>query len=269
MTEPTNGAGARLTVALLRVSSEQQDVASQRTSIEAYAAAREWTVDQWIEEPAGTHGDSPDRPMLDALLARCAAGEVGRLLVTMQDRVGRRGWKTASIMNELHEYGVEVHATLDGGKVEMSEDSWGDVIVYLKAKAARQFLVELRKKTAAGLDGWALEVGGRMVRVPKGTPCAVRVAVKSGKKVGRPAGRLAPEVVAEAIRRHRAGESFAAIAATIRGTIQHRPQAEDGTLGEPVEREWIPTDDTLRAICRGIGYSGRRRRRRAKDVAAV
>ena len=74
--------------ALIRVSTDHQNVEVQRAQIERWATAQESVVSAWYVEPA-TSGAAKRRPELDRLLADARRGGVGTLVVAALDRLGR------------------------------------------------------------------------------------------------------------------------------------------------------------------------------------
>lgn len=146
--------------ALIRVSTDKQDVDVQRQQIERWATAHDLPVSEWFEEHA-TSGTASKRPTLDRLLADARRGRIGTLVVVALDRLGR---SAIAVMNHLHELDaagvrvVSLRESLDFGTAA------GRLVASVLAHVAEIERDNLRARTRAG----------------------IAAARKRGAKIGRP-----------------------------------------------------------------------------------
>ena len=102
-----------LTAAYLRVSSRNQNAASQRSAIERMASARGYEVHTWYSEKRS--GKTLARPELDRLRRDVRAGKITRVLIYRLDRLARSGIRdTFEVVEELRHHGCEIHTVADG-----------------------------------------------------------------------------------------------------------------------------------------------------------
>jgi len=102
----------RRAAALLRVSTDHQELDSQRNAITT-SVAREDVEVVWYAEPA-TSGAAKRRPVLDALLADARKGRFDVLVVSALDRVARDVVRLVSTLDELDRVGVSLVSLRDG-----------------------------------------------------------------------------------------------------------------------------------------------------------
>jgi len=99
------------TAIYLRVSSKQQDHASQLPDLERWAAAHDghvvWHKDKFT-------GKTMDRPGMERLLADLRAGKVERIVVWRLDRLGRTTRGLCQLFDELGERKVDLVSLKDG-----------------------------------------------------------------------------------------------------------------------------------------------------------
>lgn len=95
----------------LRVSSKQQDHASQLPDLERWVAAHDGAV-VWYRDKFT--GKSMDRPGMDKLLADLRAGKVDRIVVWRLDRLGRTTRGLCQLFDELGERKVDLVSMKDG-----------------------------------------------------------------------------------------------------------------------------------------------------------
>ena len=95
----------------VRVSSKQQDHASQMPDLERWVAAQGGAV-AWFRDKFT--GRSMDRPGMDKLLAELRAGKVERIVVWRLDRLGRTTRGLCQLFDELGERKVDLVSLKDG-----------------------------------------------------------------------------------------------------------------------------------------------------------
>jgi DNA invertase Pin-like site-specific DNA recombinase len=95
----------------LRVSSKQQDHASQLPDLERWAAAHDGTVDWYRDKFTGK---TMDRPGMEKLIADLRLGKVERIVVWRLDRLGRTTRGLCQLFDELGERKVDLVSLKDG-----------------------------------------------------------------------------------------------------------------------------------------------------------
>ena len=101
----------KFTAIYLRVSSKQQDHASQLPDLERWAAAHDGEV-QWFKDKFT--GKTMDRPGMERLLTDLRAGKVERIVVWRLDRLGRTTKGLCVLFDGLTERKVDLVSLRDG-----------------------------------------------------------------------------------------------------------------------------------------------------------
>ncbi len=101
----------KFTAIYLRVSSKQQDHASQMPDLERWAAAHDGEV-VWYKDKFT--GKTMDRPGMERLLTDLRAGKVERIVVWRLDRLGRTTRGLCQLFDELAERKVDLVSMKDG-----------------------------------------------------------------------------------------------------------------------------------------------------------
>ncbi len=99
------------TAIYVRVSSRQQDHASQLPDLERWEAAHDGQV-QWYRDKFT--GKTMDRPGMERLLEALRAGKVERIVVWRLDRLGRTTRGLCQLFDELTERKVDLVSLKDG-----------------------------------------------------------------------------------------------------------------------------------------------------------
>jgi len=99
------------TALYVRVSSKQQDHASQLPDLERWVAAHDGVV-QWYWDKFS--GKTMDRPGMESLLADLRAGKVERIVVWRLDRLGRTTRGLCQLFDELGDRKVDLVSLKDG-----------------------------------------------------------------------------------------------------------------------------------------------------------
>lgn len=118
-------------IAYLRVSTEDQaesgaGLAAQRTTIEAEAARRGWTIVGWFEDAGLSGGKSIEqRPGLRSAVEAVEAGQAHMLIASKLDRISRSVLDTALLTDRAHKLGwklftcdVAVDTTTPAGEAQ-------------------------------------------------------------------------------------------------------------------------------------------------------
>lgn len=153
----------------LRVSSDEQDVNSQKQGVEQFAKDKGWTIDKYITDEGVSGGKDPDKRNLGPLLKLVQKDDV--IISSEISRLGRDLYMVMDILHFCMERGCIIHTVKD--RFTLGDDIQSKVLAFafgLSAEIERQMI---RQRTKEGL----------------------RLRVKQGVLVGRPLGtKTAPKV---------------------------------------------------------------------------
>lgn len=153
--------------AYVRVSTDQQDTAAQKTAISRASEARGDVISRWFEEKIG--GKKVARPELTALRAAVRAGEHRKVYVFAIDRLSRGGIPdTFRVVDELRRNGCAIASVSDPFDLDGPA---GDVVLAVMAWAAQQELTRLGDRIRAARADVERKGGrwGRPRRIDPGT----------------------------------------------------------------------------------------------------
>ena len=103
-----------MNVALMRVSSEQQETNSQKIAIENYCQQNNIIIDKWIETKiSGFKTKVSDREDLNLIKDMALNGEIDKLIIFNQDRLGRR-LEVVAFISLLTEANVTIISVTEG-----------------------------------------------------------------------------------------------------------------------------------------------------------
>lgn len=151
----------------LRVSSDEQDVNSQKQGVEKFAEDKGWTIDEYITDEGVSGGKDPDKRNLGPLLKKLKKEDV--IICSEISRLGRDLYMVMDILHFCMECGCVIYTVKD--KFILGDDIQSKVLAFafgLSAEIERQMI---RQRTREGL----------------------RLRMKMGVLVGRPIGRTNPE----------------------------------------------------------------------------
>lgn len=146
----------------LRVSSDEQDVNSQKQGVEQFAKDKGWTIGKYITDEGVSGGKDPDKRNLGPLLKLVQKHDV--IICSEISRLGRDLYMVMDILHFCMERGCIIHTVKD--KFTLGDDIQSKVLAFafgLSAEIERQMI---RQRTKEGL----------------------RLRVKQGVLVGRPLG---------------------------------------------------------------------------------
>lgn len=147
----------------LRVSSDEQDVNSQKQGVDKFAADRGWQIDKYITDEGVSGGKDPDKRNLGPLLKLLQKNDV--IISSEISRLGRDLYMVMDILHFCMERGCVIYTVKD--KFVLGDDIQSKVLAFafgLSAEIERQMI---RQRTKEGL----------------------RLRMKMGVLVGRPIGR--------------------------------------------------------------------------------
>lgn len=149
----------------LRVSTDKQDIDSQRQGVDGFAEAKGWTIDEYITDEGVSGGKDPDKRNLGPLLKKLHEGDI--VIASEISRLGRDLYMVMDILHLCMTRGCKVYTVKD--RFTLGDDISSKVLAFafgLSAEIERQMI---RQRTKEGL----------------------RLRMKLGVLVGRPVGRCA------------------------------------------------------------------------------
>lgn len=105
--QPARPAAAARVYAYLRVSTDAQELASQKVGIVDYTQARGLRVDEWVQETASGAVDASKRDLGMKLLPKLQHGDA--LIIPELSRLGRSTVDVLATLKQLSERKVHVH----------------------------------------------------------------------------------------------------------------------------------------------------------------
>lgn len=147
----------------LRVSSDEQDVNSQKQGVEAFCKNKEWKIDKFITDEGVSGGKDPDKRNLGPLLQLVQNGD--KIVCSEISRLGRDLYMVMDILHFCMEKGCIIYTVKD--KFVLGDDISSKVLAFafgLSAEIERQMI---RQRTKEGL----------------------RLRMRMGVLLGRPIGR--------------------------------------------------------------------------------
>ncbi len=151
----------------LRVSTDEQDICSQKQGVEQFAKEKGWTIDEFITDEGVSGGKDPDKRNLGPLLKKLQKEDI--VIASEISRLGRDLYMVMDILHFAMEQGCEIYTVKD--RFTLGDDIQSKVLAFafgLSAEIERQMI---RQRTREGL----------------------RLRVKLGILLGRPPGVLAPK----------------------------------------------------------------------------
>lgn len=147
----------------LRVSSDEQDVNSQKQGVDGFASEKGWSIDKYITDEGVSGGKDPDKRNLGPLLKIVQKGDV--IICSEISRLGRDLYMVMDILHFCMERECVIYTVKD--KFVLGDDIQSKVLAFafgLSAEIERQMI---RQRTKEGL----------------------KLRMKMGVLVGRPIGR--------------------------------------------------------------------------------
>lgn len=213
----------------LRVSSDEQDVNSQKQGVDGFAADKGWRIDEYITDEGVSGGKDPDRRNLGPLLKKLKDGDV--VISSEISRLGRDLYMVMDILHFCMERGVIIHTVKD--RFTLGDDVQSKVLAFafgLSAEIERQMI---RQRTKEGL----------------------RLRMKMGVLVGRPLGtKLEPKVDEQ---------TRARIIEQYKWGVPLRRLAENFHVDRNTVDRWL----TRWKVKSGRNFAKEEARRRAKEIA--
>ena len=146
----------------LRVSTDKQDVNSQKQDVDGFAKANGWHIDEYITDEGVSGGKNPEKRNLGPLLDKVKNGD--KIISSEISRLGRDLYMVMDILHLCMERGVVVYTVKD--RFVLGDD--------------------VTSKVLAFAFGLAAEIERQMIRLR--TKEGLRLRMKMGVLVGRPPG---------------------------------------------------------------------------------
>lgn len=165
------------TYCYLRVSTDTQDVDTQKIGIEEFCKKQGWEIDDWVRDEGVSGAKDPSKRKLGGLLKRCQSGD--RLVFSEISRIGRKLVMILDVIKLCTEKGVKIYTVKDRYVLEDTIQS--KVLVTVMGLAAEIERDLLRQRTKEGLRR-AVENGKTLGR-PFGTKNRHSIAIDHGEKI--------------------------------------------------------------------------------------
>lgn len=146
----------------LRVSSDDQDVNSQKQGVVAFAESHNWKIDEYISDEGVSGGKDPDKRNLGPLLKKLKKDDV--LIASEISRLGRDLYMVMDILHFCMKTGCKIYTVKDNFTLDDNVQS----------------------KVLAFAFGLAAEIERQMIR--QRTKEGLRMRMKLGVMLGRPIG---------------------------------------------------------------------------------
>ena len=153
----------------LRVSTDEQDVDSQRQGVDGFASKRDMHIDQYITDEGVSGAKDPSKRNLGGLLKNVKEGDT--IIVSEISRLGRDLFMVMEILHICMQRNVKVFSVKDGYEL-------GD---------------NIQSKVLAFAFGLAAEIERQMIR--QRTKEGLRLRMRMGVLCGRPPGRMTDDDV--------------------------------------------------------------------------
>ena len=147
----------------LRVSSDEQDVNSQKHGVVEYAKKREWLINEYITDEGVSGGKDPDKRNLGPLLKKLQKGDI--LIASEISRLGRDLYMVMDILHHCMQSGCKIYTVKDNFSLDDN----------------------IQSKVLAFAFGLAAEIERQMIK--QRTKEGLRLRMKQGVLLGRPFGR--------------------------------------------------------------------------------
>lgn len=182
----------------LRVSTDSQDVESQRIGIEEFCRARGFTDLHWVSDEGVSGAKDPSKRLLGKLLKKASSGD--SIVAAEISRIGRKLDMIMNVIKDCSERGIKIYTVKDRYVLEDTIQS--KVLVTVMGLAAEIERDLLRQRTKEGLRR-AVERGVTLGR-PKGRKSAVTKLSEKQEEINRLFGRgLSQSAAAKKLKVHR------------------------------------------------------------------
>jgi len=167
----------------LRVSSDEQDVNSQKQGVVKFAEAREWQIDEYITDEGVSGGKDPDKRNLGPLLKKLQQDDI--VIAAEISRLGRDLYMVMDILHFCMKTGCKIYTVKDNFALDDN----------------------IQSKVLAFAFGLAAEIERQMIR--QRTKEGLKLRMKLGVLLGRPVGgKTDPDVMCPPEQKEKIIEQF-------------------------------------------------------------
>jgi len=131
----------------LRVSSDDQDVKSQKQGVEQFASQKNWTIEKYISDEGVSGGKDPSKRKLGPLLESLEKDDI--IIVSEISRLGRDLYMVMDILHYCMKKGVIIYTVKD--KFVLGDDIQSKVLAFAFGLAAEIERQMIRMRTKEGL----------------------------------------------------------------------------------------------------------------------
>lgn len=222
----------------LRVSSDEQDVNSQKQGVVKFAKERGWKIDEFITDQGVSGGKDPDKRNLGPLLKKLQKDDV--VIAAEISRLGRDLYMVMDILHFCMKTGCKIYTVKDNFSLDDNVQS----------------------KVLAFAFGLAAEIERQMIR--QRTREGLRLRMKLGVLLGRPIGKQTDENVMkltphknDIIKALEWGASIRSIAAKLgvdRNTVARNLMRWNITCDEASFKDFVKKEQKYREENRKCSY---------------
>ncbi len=167
----------------LRVSSDEQDVNSQKQGVVKFAESREWKIDEYITDEGVSGGKDPDKRNLGPLLKKLQKDDI--VIAAEISRLGRDLYMVMDILHFCMKTGCKIYTVKDNFALDDN----------------------IQSKVLAFAFGLAAEIERQMIR--QRTKEGLKLRMKLGVLLGRPVGgKTDPDVMCPPEQKEKIIEQF-------------------------------------------------------------
>lgn len=131
----------------LRVSSDEQDVNSQKQGVVQFAKDKGWAIDEFITDEGVSGGKDPDKRNLGTLLKKLQKDDI--VIASEISRLGRDLYMVMDILHFAMERGCIIHTVKD--RFTLGDDIQSKVLAFAFGLAAEIERQMIRQRTKEGL----------------------------------------------------------------------------------------------------------------------
>lgn len=131
----------------LRVSSDEQDVNSQKQGVEGFAKEKEWAIDEYITDEGVSGGKDPSKRNLGPLLQKLHKGDV--VICSEISRLGRDLYMVMDILHFCMQQECVIYTVKD--RFTLGDDIQSKVLAFAFGLAAEIERQMIRQRTKEGL----------------------------------------------------------------------------------------------------------------------
>ena len=151
-------------IAYLRISTEQQDLNSQKLELHEYAHKNNFKIDEFIEAEVSSR-KNPSERKINLLMEKLQKGDL--LIVSELSRLGRSVGQVIQIIDALIKNEVRFNAVKEGIRVDGKQDIQTKTMITLFGLFAEIERDLISERTKHGLN--AARAKGRILGRPKGS----------------------------------------------------------------------------------------------------